>query len=564
MQGSAHPTAHLHRIFLAVSGVAFLAGCGSTGSDPTVPLRLLSFNDFHGQIQSENPGPGRLAVTIAGKEEMVEAGGAAYLSALVAQEQRGHANNLLISAGDLTGASPLASALLRDEPTIQIMNHMGLDINVVGNHEFDYGRAELLRKAAGDCDEDGDCGFTGAAFDYLAANVVDAASGQPLFPPYAVRFFDGVPVGFIGVVTVQTPYIVAASGIKGLRFLDEAETLNRYAAELRAQDVEAIVAVLHEGATSPVDISTAGGPCQGLAGALADIVAASDPAIDLFISGHTHQSYACRLDGRLVTQTASYGRMLSVIDLKLDRATGDVAAIAVKNLPVTRDLAPDPAVEAIIRAAESATAPIRAQPVAALPGQLLRTPNASGESALGDVIADAHLAATRLLGTQIAFTNPGGIRQDLPSDPASGLNVTVGDLFAVQPFGNNLVAMDLTGAQIKHLLEQQWLDQPLDRKPRMLQVSHGFTYCFDDSRAEGDRILAETMMLDGALVLPDKRYRIAVNSFLADGGDHFAVLKDGLNRTQGDNDLNALREYLSVRGPTVPLLPQGRICRQNG
>jgi 5'-nucleotidase len=563
MRGRMNPVVDMRRIALGLLLATTLAGCGSTGRGDIVPLRILAFNDFHGQIQSEKPSPGRLPITIDGKVEMVEAGGAAYLSALVTQERQGHANHVLVSAGDLTGASPLVSALLQDEPTIQIMNHLGLDLNVVGNHEFDYGRAELLRKARGDCDTGSDCAFAGAEFDYLAANVIDKVTGQPLFRPYAIREFDGVPVGFIGVVTAQTPHIVAARGIRGLTFLDEVETLNRYAAELRALGVAAIVALLHEGATPSAELVTDGGPCQGLEGALTEIVAAADPSIDLFISGHTHQSYACRLDGRLVTQTASYGRMLSVLDLNLVRATGEVATIAVDNKPVTRDLAPDPTVEALIAAAEAATAPIRAQPVAELPGQLLRTPNANGESALGDVIADAHLVAGRLLGAQIAFTNPGGIRQDLPSDPASSLKVTVGDLFAAQPFGNNLVAMDLTGAQLKQLLEQQWIDQPADRKPRMLQLSHGFTYCFDDRRAEGDKILSESMLLDGAPMSAERRYRIIVNSFLADGGDRFTVLKAGLNRVQGDNDLNALRDYLVTRALFVSLTSQNRICRKS-
>lgn len=543
-----------------------LTACAQPGKESgTVPLRILSFNDFHGQIQSDNPSPGKLPVMIGGVEDMVDAGGAGYLASLIAQERAGHPNHIVVSAGDLTGASPLTSALLKDEPTIRVMNRIGLDLNVVGNHEFDYGRAELLRKADGGCVKPDDCRqgmFPGADFDYLAANVVDEGTGKPLFPPYVIRLFDGVPVGFIGVVTDETPFIVAAAGITGLEFLDAGKTLNLYAAELRDQGVAAIVAIMHEGATVPSGIATDGSPCMGMTGKLVDIVGKADASIDLFITGHTHQSYACRLNGRLVTQTASYGRMLSVTDFVLDRASGEVVTATVRNLPVTRDLKPDASIAAEVASAEAATAQIRAQPVAELAGQVLRQPDANGESALGDLIADAQLAAAKLLGAEIAFMNPGGIRQDLPSDPAAGRQVTLGDLFAVQPFGNNLVAMDLTGAEIKLLLEQQWIDQPEDRRPRILQVSTGFGYCFDDRRADGDKILASSMKLAGTTIDPTKTYRIVVNSFLADGGDRFAVLKDGRNRAQGDGDLDALRAYL-ISGGDVPLKPQSRICRSN-
>jgi 5'-nucleotidase len=557
---------HLLRHVLAILLLSTSAGA-CTRSDEisaTVSLRILSFNDFHGQIQFENPSPGKLPVPVAGKMEMIDAGGAAYLAGLIEQERAGHPNHIVISAGDLTGASPLTSALLRDEPTIRIMNRIGLDLNVVGNHEFDYGRAELLRKADGGCSGPDDCRegpFTGADFDYLAANVIDRETGETLFAPYAVREFGGISVGFIGVVTHETPFIVAAAGIRNLEFLDETETLNRYAMELRDRGVHAVVALMHEGASVPADVATDGSPCTGMVGMLPDIVAKADTAIDLFVTGHTHQSYACRLGGRLVTQTASYGRMLSVTDLVLDRKSGDVLDATVKNLPVTRDLTPDAAILADVARAEEVTAPIRAQPVAGLPGQVLRQADGNGESALGDLIADAQLAAARLLGAKIAFMNPGGIRQDLPSDPSANSKVTLGDLFAVQPFGNNLVALDLTGAEIKLLLEQQWIDQPEDRRPRMLQISSGFTYCFDDRRADGDKILAGSMRLGGENIDHDKSYRIVVNSFLADGGDRFAILKAGRNRVQGDGDLEALRNYLSDQASIVPLAPVGRICR---
>jgi 5'-nucleotidase len=549
---------------LIVTLSMILAGCA--GTDPTpVELRLLAINDFHGNIQSSDPSPGRVAVLKDGKQEMVDAGGAAYLATALARERTGHANTLLISAGDLTGASPMLSGLLKDEPTIRVMNHIGLDINVVGNHEFDFGRGELMRKSLGDCAASLFCpdgSFTGAAFEYLAANVVDKASGKPLFPPYAVKDVEGIDVAFIGVVTRETPQIVAARGVADLEFLDEADTLNRYAAELTRRGVRAIVAVLHEGSSASPDTAVDGSDCVGLSGALNEIVARVDPAVDLFISGHTHQSNACRLNGRMVTQAGNYGRMLSVIDLSLDRALGEARVVSAHNLSVIRDVQPDAGVEAELRRAEVATAPIRQQKVTTLSAALTRQPNGAGESVLGDVIADAQLAAARDLGAVIAMTNPGGIRQDLPGDPGKGFAVNLSDLFAVQPFGNNLVVMDLTGAQLKQLLEQQWIDQPADRKPRILQISDGFTYCYDDRRAEGDMILADAMRLEGRVLKPDEVYRIAVNNFLAGGGDRFKVMTEGRNLVQGGGDLDALRDYVKGHAGELPDGPQDRICRR--
>jgi 5'-nucleotidase len=552
------------RFLLLIALPLLITGCVTQAPAP-VELRLLAFNDFHGNIQSENPTPGRVQIVKEAKTELVDAGGAAYLATLIAEQRAGHANNMLISAGDLTGASPMLSALLRDEPTIQIMNRIGLDLNTVGNHEFDAGRQELLRKDIGDCATLLFCPegkFVGAGFTYLAANVIDTETGKSLFAPYIIKEFDGVKIAFIGVVTAETPHIVAKDGIAGLTFLDEVTTLNRYADLLSKQGIEAVVAVLHEGSSAAPDTAIDGSACTGLDGALNDIVAKASPAIDLFISGHTHQSYACRLNGRLVTQAGNYGRMLSVIDLTLDPASGDVTNAAARNLLVTHDLPADAAILADLGRAEAATAPIRNQVVATLPAALSRRQNAAGESALGDVIADGQLAAARNLGAVIAITNPGGIRQDLPSDPGKGLAVTMGDLFAVQPFNNNLVAMDVTGAQLKLLLEQQWLGQPEDRKPRMLQISDGFTYCYDDRRAEGDKILAGTMRLNGEAIDGASIYRIAVNNFLAGGGDRFEVLREGRHIVQGGGDLEALRDYVVGAGRNLTAATAGRICRQ--
>jgi 5'-nucleotidase len=526
-------------LLVAASLAALPAPAARGAQDDGVHVQLLAINDFHGALETvPRPGDGR---PIGGASVM-----AAYLDAREAAATADGATSLRVGAGDLIGASPLVSGLLRDEPTIQALGQMRLRYSSVGNHEFDKGVAELRRLQAGGCAPAKSSGlyastndpaaldpatgcFRGAAFQYLAANVIDAATGEPLFPPYAIERVGGVPIGFIGVVLRETPSIVVPSGVAGVRFLDEAATINRYAAELQQQGVHAIVVLIHQGGEGTRD----GGPIRG---AIVPIVEALDPALDVVVSGHTHQFYQGTIAGKLVTQAGSYSQGFADVRLTLDRATGAVTAKRAEIVDTLADeppgSSPDSALAALVARAVAQTAPLANRPMGTAAASLARAPNAAGESPLGDLVADAQRAA---LDTEAAFMNPGGLRTDLRAGP-----VTYADIFAVQPFGNSLVRMTLTGAQIVRLLEQQWLDQP---QPRVLQAS-GITYAWQPERPVGQRVDPTDVRIGGQPLDLNGSYHVAVNSYLAEGGDNFTVLRDGTERLGGPQDLDALADYL--------------------
>lgn len=536
------------------------AGVGN-GKRPgyLVDLQILALNDFHGNLVSG----GTLTMP---DETRLAAGGAAYIASLVRAKEAENPNTVFVSAGDLIGASPLVSALFHDEPTIEAMNLMGLDANAVGNHEFDEGRDELLRMQTGGCHPadgclDGD-GFAGADFPFLAANVVDTATGATLFPPYeVVRFEKGVRVAFIGMTLEGTPTIVTPSGVAGLSFRDEADTVNALVERLQPQ-ADIIVVLLHEGGVPGPGSGFDG--CTGISGPVVDIVERTSDAVDLFITGHTHQSYICEIDGRPVTSTNAFGRLLTDIDLTYDVAAKEIVATTIDNVPVLQEgpggITPAPDVASLVGRYVELSAPLANRIIGEITESITRTANAAGESALGDVIADAQLDATDDPGfgeAVVAFMNPGGIRADLTYDapPGSGGEVTYGEAFTVQPFGNSLVTMTLTGAQIDTLLEQQWEGQPF---ARILQVSDGFTYTWNESAEPGSKVDIASIEIDGVPIDPAAPYRVTVNSFLADGGDNFAVLREGTDRLGGALDLDALEAYFLANIPVAPG-PQNRI-----
>jgi 5'-nucleotidase len=515
-----------------------------------VDLQILAINDFHGNIATSS---GSFGGT----------GRADYLAANIQTIMAGADNSIFVSAGDLIGASPLISALFHDEPTIEAMNLIGLDINAVGNHEFDEGADELLRMQDGgshpvDGDLDGDP-FLGADFEFLAANVVVDETGETLFPAYTVRNYLDVKVAFIGMTLEGTPTIVTPSGVAGLTFNDEAETVNALVPMLQQDNIEAIVVLLHEGGFSnggPNDCGT------GLVGPIADIVPLLDDAVDLVIAGHTNDEFVCEIDGKWVTMADTRGRLFTDIDVTLNRVTRDMTVVAINNLANLQDgVTPDPAVTALIDKYDTLSAPLANSVIGTITSDITRTPNGAGESALGDVIADAQLEATAAVGfgeAVVAFMNPGGIRDSLDfvsSGPEFDGEVTFGEAFSVQPFGNSLITMTLTGEQIDTLLEQQWLGQS---SPRILQVSEGFIYEWSASAPDGSRVDPNSILINGAPVFPLTTYRVTVNSFLADGGDNFTVLTEGTERLGGEIDLDALVTYFGANSPVSPG-PQDRI-----
>jgi 5'-nucleotidase len=561
-------------LVLALSLAAPLAA--SAAKPPNTPpgnvdVQLLAINDFHGNLQPPSGSSGRIGTTNAGGVEYL----ATHIKALEATNPEG---TLEVAAGDLIGASPLLSAAFHDEPTIEAMNALGLDITSVGNHEFDEGVDELLRMQNGGCHpidgcQDGD-EFAGADFQFLAANVVYKSNGKPIFPAYKIRSIAGAKIGFIGLTLEGTPLIVTPSGVASVDFLDEAETINTATAALKAKGVNTIVVLLHEGGGQSVGLSESSiNTCTGMSGAVVDIVGNLDDEVDLVISGHTHNAYACALANSAghaipVTSASSFGRLVTDIDMTINRSTDQPTSISVNNKIVTRDVALDPAETTIVGKYLTAVAPIANRIVGSITTDITRTNSAAGESALGDVIADGQLEDSLDEGAQLAFMNPGGIRADLTYNQISGGEqpgeVTYGEAFAVQPFNNLVATEDLTGAQIQTVLNQQWAAcTPPGRSSNatvILQVSAGFTYSYDSTLACGSRI--SNMALNGVPLDLAASYRVTMNNFLADGGDSFPEFKNGTNRVTRGFDVDAFANYLGANSPVAPG-PQDRITKLN-
>jgi 5'-nucleotidase len=421
-----------------------------------VALTILALNDFHGNLQ---PPPGGIRIDDPAdktRKITVTAGGAEHLATAIKQKRQGKKHSIFVAAGDLIGASPFLSALFHDEPTIEALSIMGLDVSSVGNHEFDEGGAELRRMQNGGCHPTDGCKgphpFLGAKFKYLAASTIEKATGKPFFPAYEVREFDGVPVAFIGLTLKATPLIVNPTGVAGLEFKDEADTVNALIPELKARGIEAIVVLIHEGGIPTGDYND----CPDISGPIVDIVKRFDKAVDIVVSGHTHRAYVCEIDGRLVTSADKYGTLVTEIDVRLDRKTRNVVSAKAGNTIVRTDaFAKDAEQTKLIAAYDERAKPIANRPTGKITDSIVRDLNAAGESVLGDIIADAQLAATATdAGAVIALTNPGGIRNSIPKTGDG--TVTYAEVFAAQPFRNQLVTMTLTGAQLKQALEQQW------------------------------------------------------------------------------------------------------------
>jgi 5'-nucleotidase len=553
-------------------GLSITAAAGPAAGNPTpgrvtkaktTKIQILGLNDFHGALEPPAGSGGRIGTT--------NAGGVEYLATHVDQLRATNPNTIFVSAGDLIGATPLTSALFHDEPSIEAFNLMGLDYNGVGNHEFDEGVDELLRMQNGGCHpvdgcQDGD-GFAGADFDFLAANVAYKDSGETIFPPYAIHEFDGVNIAVIGMTLEGTPDIVTPAGISHVDFFDEADSVNALVPVLKAQGIETFVVLLHEGGSvsDPITETTINS-CNNPTGALPPIVDRMDDDIDVVVTGHTNWAVNCIIDGKIVTGAAHQGRLVTDIDLTVSRATKDVVAHTVNNVIVTRTVPKAPALTTLVNKYVGLSAPLANRVIGSVTSTISRSANASGESALGDVIADAQLNATKpadLGGATIGFMNSGGIRADLTYVSSSAGegdgNVTYGEAFAVQPFGNSLVTMTVTGAQIDTLLEQQF-DNPGVGQNRILQVSEGFAYSWSAAAPKGSKVDPASITLNGVPIDPAASYRITVNNFMADGGDGYLVLREGTNRLGGDVDLDALEKYFTAQGVVAPG-PQNRITK---
>lgn len=593
-------------------------------------VKVIGFNDFHGNLQS--PGTFGINTTIPAAQRPA-VGGAEFIAAAVARLKAQNPNHAVVGAGDFIGASPLVSALFFDEPAIEAMNQIGLEFNAVGNHEFDKGSGELRRLQNGGCKltnglpDPNSCKglgsgapgtFDGARFKWLSANVVETATGRTLLPPYGIKSFSGVKVAFIGMTLKGTPSIVTPTGVAGLVFNDEAATVNALVPKLRAQGIESIVVLVHQGGfqTSPNvgdingcdgNLATANGPSD-----IANIVSRLDNAVDLVISGHTHAAYNCSAGtvdvrstagvvtrtprptglpnkvGRLVpvTSASAFGRVLTDIDLTIDPATRNVVAVAATNRLVDRTdpvlvqaVETDPTVKRLVDGYAALASPLAGQVIGTIVAPLPNIANAAGEMPAGSLIADAQLQATQpasLGGAVAAFMNPGGVRSPGFTGAAYPYALTYGDAFTTQPFGNSLVTMTLTAQQLKDLLEQQFVGCLGQTGQRILQVSNGVKYTWSASAAPCAKVIdltltptdvtvyppvstgvAEEVVRAGLVLNPAKTYRVTVNNFMATGGDGFTVLLGGTGVLGGAQDIDALIAYLSggYKAPNVPYDP---------
>lgn len=552
-------------------------------ADGPVEVALIAINDFHGALE-----PPKAAVATPdgkGGTLIVPAGGAAWLASAVDSIKAQHQNTVVVAAGDLTSASQIASSLYLDEPAVGVMNRIGLEFNAVGNHEFDRGSAELKRLQNGGCEKHTSrepCAiepFPGATYKYLSASTF-TADGQTLFPATGLKSFgEGarkVTVGFIGLSLKDVPLLVSADALRGLTFGDEADTINAAVPRLKAQGADAVVVLLHQGGrTSAPDPNG----CVGLNGEILPILARLDPRVDVVISGHTHQSYVCEIDepGRttplLLTSAGVYGELVTDITLRIDPATNRLVSKDARNVIVQSPgysggrgdvvntdqvprFEPRADVAAFVGKYVDAARAFADAPIGKLSGPAEKPDSLKSNvgGVLGNLIADAQLAATRDAGAQIAFTNPFGIRASFV--PAADGSVTFGQAYAIQPFNNQLVTMTLTGAQIRAAFEEGLDD---DDAQQVLAPSGGFAMAYDMARPAGSRVVSVT--LDGRPLDPQARYRVTMAKFLADGGDGYATFTKGTDRVLGPVDIDALQSWISA----VPLreVPQeNRTLRQ--
>lgn len=550
-----------------LAAAALLAGCAATRPANLVDVNLVTLNDFHGNLEAS-----KFTYTSYTDQtpRTVVAGGIDTLAAALQAWRKEDRELLLVGAGDLIGATPAISSMWADEPTIGAMNLLGMNTSSVGNHEFDAGRVELLRQQKGGCASprpDKACKFeasySGARFQYTAANVLDARTNKPFLPAYHIEEAHGVKVAFIGAVLKDTAEVSLASGIAGLLFVDEAQAVNRVLPELRAQGVGVFVVLIHQGGRTTDAFDQP--DCANLTGAIVDVVKKLDPAIRVVVSGHSHKGYLCKVDGRLVTQADTAGHVMSRIKLTVDTASNSVRDVSAHNVVMKQgEHPPVPEMQAYLQKVRERSAQALSKPVARLAVAVVRrNEEGADESAMGNLVADAALYAARPFGAQIAFMNRGGIRAMLEAGKDNV--VTQGQLLAALPFANTMVVMNLTGAQIRELLEQQWVE---DRHiPRgVLQPSDGFSYEYDARQPVGQRVVRGSVTLNRVPLEDGGVYRVVANNFLAEGGDGFPMFKSGSNRVNTEiREVEALSAYLVKREqdgkPAGAAAPAGRIVR---
>ncbi len=524
----------------------------------TVQAQILAINDFHGHLEPDDLSISTKTGTSHGSG-WVPAGGAAYLEAKIRAARKANPASVVVSAGDLIGASPMISGYYHDEPTVEAMNKI-LDVGVVGNHEFDEGTAELRRMVKGGCHPVDGCQdhtpYAGTKFDLLAANVVSRRTGAPILPAYVIKNVGGARIGFIGTVTPDTPILVDRAGIKDVKFLPQAGVINALAPKLRAAGADAVVVLTHSGGQqmSPGSVDD----CNDTVGEAVDLTKAVAGRVDAVVSAHTHRAYVCSIKGTMLTSAASYGRLMTTLKLTVDTGAHKVTAISASNSVVTHKLTPDPGVAAVVSRYHKLISPIANRKVGHLSRTANRNPSRSGESVLGDVVGDAQLRATKPKakgGAQLAFVAYGLIRTNLDQG-----RTTYGQVYAAQPFGQRLVTMTLTARQIDQALETQLClpgaVHPTTRVP--MGVSKSFTYKYDLKGKCRHSVRMRDFRLNGKKMTADGHYRVTVNALFASGENGFTVLRSGTHRVTGALDRDALAGYLGAH-PKLKLPHRNRI-----
>jgi len=548
------------------TGLAGTSGATAAGDGArAIPVQLLSFNDYHGHLEATDR-------PLASDPAATPAGGVEYLSAKLTQLRAkvGDANSLTVAAGDTIGGSTFLSGMFHDEPSVESLNTLGLDVTSVGNHEFDEGTAELLRMQRGGCHPVDGCYFAdqpyaGANYPYLAANVFKKSDNKLLLPGTTVRKVGGVPIGFIGLTLKGTPSLVDPAGVASVRFADEIQTVNQQAGALNRRGVKAIVVLIHQGGEQSPTTSNYDG-CQGFNGPIADMAPRFSALVDVVVSGHTHQPYVCTQTDpqgrpRLLTSAASYGQMVTETYFNINSVTKDINrnSFVSHNVVVDRSSTPDPAETAVISKWQALAGPIAGAVVGTVAQDV--TGDAGGnrgiETPMGDLIADAILWGTQSGNTQLAFMNIGGVRNSfLVNGIANGENpgeITYTEAYNVAPFGNLLVSLDMTGQQIKDTLEQQFIaGRPGGRDALGLGVSAGFSYTWDATQPQGSKVVPGTMSLHGVPMDMAATYRVGTINFLANGGDSFSGFMAGTNLLGGKEDLANLVDYLGAHPGITP------------
>lgn len=534
----------LRPLYAAFAAALLLSGCATRPADP-LELNVVALNDFHGHLEAS-----KFTYTANGQPTSLKAGGIDTIAAALQAWRAEDKELMFVGAGDLIGASPAMSAMWADEPSLSALSMLGMRASSAGNHEFDQGRAELLRQQHGGCKShraDKACklnpDFRGASFTYLAANVVDKATGKTFLPAYKIEEAKGVKVGFIGAVLRDTPSVVTASGVAGLEFLDEAESINKALAEARTKGATVFVVLIHEGGDTDEAFNEP--DCRNLKGPIVSIAKRLDPDVRLIISGHTHKGFQCKVDGRTITQAQMGGHVLSRIKLAVDPGSRALRDITVRNVVMKPGEYPeDPRVAGYLKQVKERSEAALARPIARVAVQsVVRKQTDAGEAPLGNLMADSVLDAVQAEGVQVAFMNEDGMRKDL--DVGDNLIATYGQAQVVLPFSNTIVTMDMTGAQIRTLLEQQWIRKNTDSKPSMLQVSRGFSYRWDGTLPTGRRVIPGSVKLNGVALDDARTYRVAASNFLAEGGDGFPAFTQAANKRNTQIlDLDAFVDYL--------------------